>query len=104
MEGKITGMWKVSNGVTNMPPKAYRWVKEMEEIAVTHAEDGGFKGGEGLGEGRGIFDAVAEVYRAVAEDTVLGEEKTERRKRGRTREDVAACMAEGLREKRKKSS
>lgn len=77
-------MFRIAQGITNMPPKAYRWVKEMEEIAVTHAEDGGFDGGEGMGVGRGIFDAVAEVYRTIAEDTVLGEETTERRKRGLT--------------------
>lgn len=74
----------MAQSMTNVPPKAYRWVKEMEEIAVTHAEDGGFDGGEGLGVGKGIFDAVAEVYRTIAEDTVLGKETTERRKRGLT--------------------
>ncbi|KAE8441156.1 hypothetical protein EG329_005812 [Mollisiaceae sp. DMI_Dod_QoI] len=114
MEGRIPAMWKGSAGIAGMAPKAYRWVREMEEIAVTHAEDGGFEGGAGLlgsqgrggggGKGVGIFDAVAEVYREVAEDTVLGEEKTERRKRGRTREDVALAMGEGLREKRKKKA
>ena len=80
-----------------MPPKAYRGVKEMEEIAMCHSDEGGFEG-----DGKGIFDGVAEVYRSVADDTVLGEEKTERRKRGLTVEDVAECMGEGLRNKRKK--
>ena len=84
-------------GLTSMPPKAYRWVKEMEEIAMCHSDEGGFEG-----DGKGIFDGVAEVYRSVADDTVLGEEKTERRKRGLTVEDVAECMGEGLRNKRKK--
>jgi hypothetical protein len=84
-------------GVPGMPPKAYRWVKEMEEIGMAHSEEGGFEG-----QGKGIFDAVAEVYRTVAEDTVLGEEKTERRKRGRTVEDVAAAMGEGLDKRRRK--
>lgn len=104
METRIPGLWKSSAGVVGMPPKAYRWVREMEEIAVTHAEDGGFEGGGGLREGNGIFDAIAEVYRVVAEDTVLGEEKIERRKRGRTREDVAAALGEGLKEKKKRKS
>jgi hypothetical protein len=85
------------NGLTSMPPKAYRWVKEMEEIAMCHSDEGGFEG-----EGKGIFDGVAEVYRSVADETILGEEKTERRKRGLTAEDVAQCMGEGLRSKRKK--
>jgi hypothetical protein len=84
MSTRIPGMFKFAQGMTNVPPKAYRWVREMEEIAVTHAEDGGFDGGEGMGVGHGIFDAVAEVYRSIAEDTVLGEETTERRKRGLT--------------------
>ena len=80
-----------------MPPKAYRWVNEMEEIAMCHSDEGCFEG-----EGKGIFDGVAAVYRSVADDTVLGEEKTERRKRGLTVEDVAECMGEGLRNKRMK--
>ncbi len=72
----------------------------MEEIALTHADEGGFIGGE---EGKGVFDGIAELYRSVAEDTVLGEETTESRKRGRTVEDVAECMIEGLRAKRSRS-
>jgi hypothetical protein len=81
-------------GVTGMAPKAYRWVREMEEIAATHAEEGGF--------GKELFEGVAGVYKDVAEETVLGEEKTERRKRGRTVEDVALAVGEGLEKKRKK--
>ena len=82
-----------------MAPKAYRWVREMEEIGFTHADEGGFVGGE---EGQGIFGSVAEVYRSVADDTLLGEEKTENRKRGLTLEDVATVMGEGLEAKKKK--
>ena len=67
---------------SDMLPKAYRWVREMEEIAQTHADEGGFNGEPG------IYGEVAKVYKSVAEDTVLGEEKTERRKRGVTVEDV----------------
>lgn len=77
-----------------MPPKAYRWVREMEEIAATHAEEGGFE--------LGLFEGVAGVYRALAEDPVLGAEKTEDRKRGRTVDDVAAAMGEGLEVKRRR--
>ena len=78
----------------------------MEEIAITHAEEGGFEGGEGGegGKGVGIFGEIARVYKSVAEETVLGEEKTERRKRGTTIEDVAEAMGEGLRSKRKKTA
>ncbi|RFU26725.1 hypothetical protein B7463_g9612, partial [Scytalidium lignicola] len=87
------------NGMTGMPPKAYRWVREMEEIGVTFAEEGGFTGGK---DGEGIFGQVAEVYRVVADETVLGEEKTERRKRGLTLDDVTVAMSEGLDRKRRK--
>ena len=37
----------------------------------------------------------------VAKDTVLGEETTENRKRGRTVEDVATAVSEGLRENKR---
>lgn len=80
--------------LVGMPPKAYRWVGEMEEVARTHAEEGGFEDF--------LFRGAAGVFRAVAEDTVLGEEKVGQRKRGRTGDDVAAAMAEGLEKKRKK--
>ncbi|TAQ86040.1 hypothetical protein B7494_g5622 [Chlorociboria aeruginascens] len=66
-----------------MPPKAYRWVAEMEEIARTHREEGAFE------SEKGVFGEVAAVYKAVANDTILGQEKTERRKRGLTIDDVA---------------
>jgi len=81
--------------LTGMPPKAYRWVREMEEISATFAEEGGFA--------PDLFRGCAGVFRAVAEDTVLGAEKIGQRKRGRTAEDVAAAVAEGLAAKRKKT-
>lgn len=99
----MPGMVKAARrGVPGMPPKAYRWVREMEEIAITHADEGGFEGGGE--EGEGVFGQIAKVYRSVAEDTILGEEKTERRKRGRTLEDVALVMGEGLMAKKRKAS
>ncbi|KAI2619948.1 6-phosphogluconate dehydrogenase C-terminal domain-like protein [Hypoxylon sp. NC1633] len=82
-------------GVTHMPPKAYRWVGEMEEIAATLSEEGGFPPDSFLG--------AASVYRTVADDTVLGQEKIGKRKRGTTVEDVAAAMVEGMQTKRKKN-
>lgn len=78
-----------------MAPKAYRWVREMEEISKTHVEEGGFE--------PFLFQGAAGVYRTVADDTVLGQEKVGRRKRGATAEDVASAMAEGLERKRKKN-
>lgn len=106
MSERVPGLWKsVNGGMTGMPPKAYRWVREMEEIGICHGETG-FSGGEsnsGEGEekdGKGIFGEIADVYRTVANETVLGEEKTEKRKRGTTVQDVAQCMSEGLANKR----
>ncbi|KAF7894063.1 hypothetical protein EAF00_007577 [Botryotinia globosa] len=106
MSERVPGLWKsVNGGITGMPPKAYRWVREMEEIGICHGETG-FSGGEstdGKGDnGKGIFGEIADVYRTVADETVLGEEKTEKRKRGKTVEDVAQCMTEGLASKRAK--
>lgn len=88
-------------GLTRMPPKAYRWVEEMRQIGETFAEEGGF--GAGLG-GQDMFNGVADVYDVVARDTILGLEKTESRKRGRTAEDVAICMSEGIQKRRKKET
>lgn len=100
-EERIPGLFKSARGgLPGMPPKAYRWVREMEEIAITHADEGGFEGGGE--EGEGVFGQIAGVYRSVAEDTILGEETTEKRKRGRTLEDVALAMGEGLLGKKRK--
>lgn len=79
-----------------MPPKAYRWVREMEEIEATLAEDGGFEGEES------IFGGIARTYDLVAHGTDLGNEKTERRSRGKTAEDVAVLMSEGIDRRKQK--
>jgi hypothetical protein len=81
-------------GVTGMGPKAYRWVREMEEIGDTFAVEGGFE--------NEVFKGIAHVYKSVAEDTVLGQEKIGKRNRGTTVEDVARAVGEGLGAKRKK--
>ena len=79
-----------------MPPKAYRWVDEMRQIGETFAEEGD------LSQGDSVYDGVADIYRMIADDTVLGQERTEKRKRGKTVEDVAGCVVEGLQQKRRK--
>lgn len=79
-----------------MPPKAYRWVREMEEIEATLAQDGGFEGEES------IFGGIARTYDLVAHGTDLGNEKTERRNRGKTAEDVAVLMSEGIDRRKQK--
>lgn len=82
---------QTERGLVSMAPKAYRWVREMEEISKTHVEEGGF--------GPELFLGAADVYRSVADDTVLGEEKIGNRKRGTTGKDMAAAMVEGLNRK-----
>jgi 3-hydroxyisobutyrate dehydrogenase-like beta-hydroxyacid dehydrogenase len=88
-----------SNGLVGMPPKAYRWVDEMRQIGETFTEDGGF--GHGIGGGQ-IYEGIAEIYKLIADDTVLGEERVEKRKRGTTAEDVADCVKEGIARKKQK--
>ncbi|KAI8630433.1 6-phosphogluconate dehydrogenase [Xylariaceae sp. FL1651] len=96
VQGLVPAHWKAAErGVIGMAPKAYRWVKEMEEIALTFEEEGGFP--------QDSFQGAAKVYRAVAEDTVLGEEKVGERKRGLDVNDMATAMAEGLEKKKKKN-
>ncbi|GAD98099.1 nitrogen assimilation transcription factor nirA [Paecilomyces variotii No. 5] len=83
----------VDRGVVSMPPKAYRWVHEMQEIGAMMQEDGGFD--------KALFDNVAEVYRVVAEDTELGQEQPGNRKRGTTTDDVVKLMRSGMKAARK---
>lgn len=79
---------RLEKGVTACPPKAYRWVREMEEIGATHREDGGW--------GLDMFGGAAEVFQVMA--GLFGEEKVGDRKRGLTVEDVAGVVAGGLAE------
>ncbi|KAK2047031.1 6-phosphogluconate dehydrogenase C-terminal domain-like protein [Colletotrichum somersetense] len=96
LSARLPGQLGVAEkGIVSMPPKAYRWVREMEEISKTHAEESGF--------GPELFVGAAGVYRAVAEDSPLGTEKIGKRKRGTTVEDVAAALTEGFERKRKKT-
>lgn len=96
LERTLPAMFNTAqSGVCAMPPKAYRWVREMQEIGQCHEEDGGF-------EGMNIFNSVAKIYEEVACNEVLGAEKIGERKRGRTIEDVAELMGKGLRKKAKK--
>ncbi|KAG4443238.1 hypothetical protein IFR05_001281 [Cadophora sp. M221] len=82
-------------GLVTMPPKAYRWVHEMLEIADTMAQNGGFD--------KGLFQGVAEVYRTVADDSELGKEQPDVRVRGKTVEDVTQVLAEGMKAKKLKT-
>jgi 3-hydroxyisobutyrate dehydrogenase-like beta-hydroxyacid dehydrogenase len=67
----------------DMCPKAYRWVGEMEEIAKTFDDSN-------LSEK--LFHGVAETY-MIVEKSILGEEIVEKRKKGKTAEDVTDILA-----------
>lgn len=76
--------WQMKN-IPTMPPKAYRWVPEMQEIAKTFGE---------LGLTRRIFEGATDIYGMVAE-TPLGKESPEQaRKAGRSGLDVTRELAE----------
>ncbi|KAJ5132136.1 Dehydrogenase multihelical [Penicillium atrosanguineum] len=76
-------------GVIGMSPKAYRWVDEMRGIGETFDSEGGWDG-----VGASVYGGIAEVYRAVAEDTILGQERVEQRRRGTSVEDAASIIAQ----------
>jgi len=80
---------RAETAVPEMPPKAYRWVGEMEEIAATFGA---------VGLTPRLFEGVAELYRFV-EGTPLGRETPERRSRGQTLDDVVAVLAAALRDR-----
>jgi L-threonate 2-dehydrogenase len=76
----------MQRSVPAMPPKAYRWVGEMEEIALTFAD---------LGLPPQMHEGAASLYRFV-EGTILGAETPEQRHRGQTLEDAISILAEEL--------
>ncbi|ETS76900.1 hypothetical protein PFICI_10774 [Pestalotiopsis fici W106-1] len=76
------------DGLVRMPHTAYRWYFEMLEMSETAAEYGGFD--------KTLFEGVAECYRLVSEDTILGSELPDARVRGKTVEDVVALISEGI--------
>ena len=72
----------------SMPPKAYRWVGEMEEIATTFAD---------LGLTPNILLGAADMYRFV-ETTPLARESPETRDKDRGLDGVITALAESLAE------
>lgn len=76
--------WQMKN-IAVMPPKAYRWVPEMQEIAKTFEE---------LGMTRRIFDGATDMYEMIAA-TPLGKESPEQaRKAGRNGLEVTRELAD----------
>ncbi|HET7768905.1 MAG TPA: DUF1932 domain-containing protein [Chloroflexota bacterium] len=72
--------------VPGMPPKAYRWVGEMEEIAATFGA---------VGLTPRILEGAADLYRFV-ESTPLGKETPEQRTRGTSLPEVVEILAAAL--------
>ena len=72
--------------VPGMPPKAYRWVDEMEEIAATFGA---------VGLTPSILEGAAAMYRLV-EQTPLSQETPEQRHLGQSLDEVVAILAEAL--------
>ena len=70
----------------NVPPKAYRWVAEMQEIAETFA---------GYGLPRATMTGAAELFSFVA-GSPLGRVLPERRERGQTLEDMVEILSAAL--------
>lgn len=70
----------------SMPPKAYRWVGEMEEIATTFAD---------LGLTPNILLGAADMYRMV-EATAIGQETPETRDKSRNLDGVITALAREL--------
>jgi len=85
---------RAQRSIVGMAPKAGRWVEEMREIGRAFAEEGGW-------DRENVFERIAEVYTAVSEDTVLGQEKVEARTRGTTYGDAVSAIREGLDSRRK---
>lgn len=79
----------LERSVPGMPPKAYRWVGEMEEIARTFGD---------LGLPAQMPEGAASLYRFVR-GTLLGSETPEQRQHGQTLEEVVSILASALAER-----
>jgi 3-hydroxyisobutyrate dehydrogenase-like beta-hydroxyacid dehydrogenase len=74
----------VTRQIPTMPPKAYRWIGEMLEIAATY---------EDLGLTPNILKGAADMYELVCA-TPLGKETPEHRTRGTTAAEVVGDLAD----------
>jgi Domain of unknown function (DUF1932) len=73
--------------LTSMPPKAYRWVGEMEEISKTFRDEG---------FDPRIFIGAAETFKWISEETEPGKEIIEHRDKGQDIEHVCYWIVQGL--------
>ncbi len=81
---------RIIGGLPTMPPKAYRWVPEMLEIARTF---------ETAGMTPRMFHGAADIYEFVAA-TALGKETPENRDKSRGGKDVIRLLADELPDRR----
>lgn len=77
---------RMERGIPSMPPKARRWVGEMEEIAKTFQD---------LSLTPRIYQGAAEVYRFIGE-TPLADETPETRDQSRSLEKMVEMLAQKL--------
>lgn len=75
----------IESSIFNAQRKAYRWIKEMDEIEDTFAKEGGWD--------RDLFHGVSKVFGVVAEKTELRRENKE------DVGDITAEICAGLRRK-----
>lgn len=81
--GQQEVLHRMERGIPTVPPRARRWVSEMEEIRDTFAH---------LGMTPDLFEGVAEMYRLIG-STPLGEEFPETRDRDRTFTETISELA-----------
>ena len=77
----------LTRSIPTMPPKAHRWVGEMEEIAATF---------EGVGLTPRTLLGAADMYRWIA-TTRLGQEAPESRDQSRGLDEIVAALAQEVR-------
>jgi 3-hydroxyisobutyrate dehydrogenase-like beta-hydroxyacid dehydrogenase len=87
MSGSQTSLrqW-FEKSIPGMPPKAHRWVGEMEEIAKTYSD---------AGMTDKILLGAADMYSWIA-TTPLGHESPEERDKERSLDEVIAALADSL--------
>ena len=82
--GQQAVLQRMERGLPTVPPRARRWVSEMEEIRDTFAH---------LGMTPHLFEGVAEMYRLIG-NTPLGGEFPETRDRDRTFTETIRQLAQ----------
>ena len=85
-DSQSTLLGLLERSIPSMPPKAYRWVAEMEEIAATFAA---------VGLTPKMHQGAADIYRYVG-TTQLARETPEARRRGTSLDEVVGVLAEAL--------